>query len=306
MAVTKLTPKDAKRLTEIGIIAKTNTEEEARKKLLAYLSERDISGIDNDPLVDLIEMAAVFKESEAQEEGVEEQEESAEETEEVVEEQEEEVVAPPKKTVAKKPAVEEETEEELLEEVAEEVKTKPSAKKTVAPAAKKSTPVSTAEGERFDARNVEEHLNYLGSFQELFADESFQIDLLKQGFTVRIVGKNAKTTIMNFDELRIVDEKLVGNLYLNRFKSVEELLEFLPEQYHEREIGMFRGESHPCIRKMKEEEVMEILKDSEVLSESLKRANATDVKLGVNREKLEESLEKGKKPPAKTTAVKKK
>ena len=107
---------------------------------------------------------------------------------------------------------------------------------------------------------------------------------------------------MNFDELKLVDGELMGNLYLNRFKSVEDLQEFLPDEYAEAEIGMFRGESHPCIKKMTSTDVLTIM-ESDVYTESVKRSSSTDTKMGVNRKALEESIENKAATPKKTVTV---
>jgi hypothetical protein len=121
---------------------------------------------------------------------------------------------------------------------------------------------------------------------------------LKQGFTVRKLLKNNKPTIINFDELKIVDGELFGNLYTNRLKNPEELISLLPESFEDREIGMFRGESHPCLRKATESEVIDILSETDLLEISIKRADGIDVKLGQAKEKLEQSIIKpsAKKP----------
>jgi hypothetical protein len=239
-----------------------------------------------------------------------------EEVEEIEEEDDEEEVeeAPAKKPVkpaatSKKPAKVEEDEEDLLDEVVEEVKSKNINTKQQKPAAKAEVKKENKNGagrktelagEKWNGRENKEHLKMKDVFiKKFFPEDEFQIDILKQGFTIRALGNNAKTTVFNYDELRIVDGELVGNLYCNRFKSVDDLCEFLQEEFQEPDkvVGMFRGESHPCIRKMSQSEVFEVF-SSDVMKEALKRSNVTDVKMGQNREKLEETL-KSKKTTAK-------
>lgn len=302
----------------LGVTIKTKTEEEARPKLVAFLVKNEVEGIEDDPIRDLVEMAEVFVEDEpakptikaskkvvAPEPEEEEEEEASEE-----EEEEEEVT-------------EEDELDETLEEEEEEapkpvkkgaVAAKPAPKAAAKPAVK-ATPKAAAEpkaasrtnlpGEKFDARNNKAHEKYLKPFLAFFPTKDFELVILKQGVTVRVLGKNAKTTIVNFDDLKIVDGKLAGNFYANRFKSADDLMEVLPEEYHDKEIGMFRMESHPSVRKVSQDELFDIFENSEVIRVSLDRANAKDVKMGINREKLEETLNAGKtaaKPAAKVAA----
>lgn len=310
----KLSEDLVSRIEALGIIVKTKTEEEARPKLIAHLAKHDLQGVEDDPINELVEFCEVLGEDEVEtkplpkaaapavkgkkvvEPEPEEEEEETEEEQldglaEELEEEEEEVVAKPAKKAA-------------APVVATKAKTAPAAVKTVAKPAK-TEPVKASgggreviPGEKFDARNNKKHLAFIKPFEAFFPEEDFEITLLKQGFTVRVLGKNAKTTILNFDELKIVDGKLAGNVYTNRFKSVEDLFEVLPEEYQEKEVGMFRMESHPSIRKVSQDELFDIFENSELVRTSLDRANAKDVKMGVNRERLEETLKQG--TPAKT------
>ena len=61
---------------------------------------------------------------------------------------------------------------------------------------------------------------------------------------------------------------------------------------------------------MTQDELFDIFNNSELLQTSLDRANAKDAKMGINRERLEETLKQGTKPavkaaPAKVVAKKK-
>lgn len=351
----KLTPKQVKKLSEIGI--KATDDKLAKSKLIEFLEKNDIEGVDDYEIDQLIEMAEVFYEptDEVEEEdGVEEEDDDDEEVDEeedddddqfapmdrtelkqfiaknklevvvkksmvdedirdliraeVNSEDEEEELddtpptpkKPASKPLATKKAKVVESEEDLLDAVVEEVKTKSidtKQKKIVKDEVKKDNKNNAGRktelaGEKWNGRKNKQHLKMKDAFiEEFFSEEEFQIDILKQGFTIRALGNNAKTTIFNFDELRIVDDKLVGNLYCNRFKSVDDLCDFLQEEFQEpdKTVGMFRGESHPCIRKMSQDEVFAVF-SSNVMKEALKRSNITDVKMGKNREKLEETL----------------
>jgi len=371
----KLSEEDISRISAMGIVLKLKTEEEARPKLIEYLAENGLDGVEDDAFKDLVDFGEVFVEEtkpaktpvkavetkpvkgkKVVEPEPEEEEEEAEEEEEISEEEEgdeyDDMERPDliKALKAIDPAfkilksmtddslrdqirtlsenVEPEEEEEEEEEIVEEAPKKPVNKKAAEPAktASKKTPepavtkaktevkktevkpVTAAKttgrtslpGEKFDARNNPKHKVYLKPFEKLFPEADFEITLLKQGFTIRVLGKNAPTTIFNFDELKISDGKLFGNLYTNRFRSVDDLKETLPEEYHEKEIGMFRMESHPSIRKVSQDELFDIFENSELIRVSLDRANAKDIKMGANREKLEETLKTG--IPVKTVA----
>jgi hypothetical protein len=326
---TGLTAEMKAKFTALNLDPGANSDT-AKETILDFLLQNEVEGVDEYDLKDLVEMAELFDpatsdgEAEATEEEYEEEVaeeddelEAAEEDEELVEEEvvedEEEVVdedyegleeaaatLPSKKVVPlKKPAV-----------------VAPIKKPTVAATPKvaaKAAPAKvgvgrkpTLKGDKWNGRENEDHLAMLVVFSEIFTEDQYEITTLKQGFTVRVLGKNTNTTVMNYDELRVVttDEgelTLVGNLYTNRFANEEKLREVLPEQYQDKTIGIFRGESHPCIRDISLDEVLDLLTNSEFLNESLKNAQSTDKRLGENRQKLEQQLNGGK--PA-TTPVK--
>jgi hypothetical protein len=71
---------------------------------------------------------------------------------------------------------------------------------------------------------------------------------------------------------------------------VEDLVEFLPEDWKDREIGMFRSESHPSIKRVTHEELLALLEETEILEESLKRAGTNDNKMAKNRKALEKTI----------------
>jgi hypothetical protein len=272
---TKLTADQAKRIGAISLTVKTGTVEEATKKLVEFLASNDVAGVEGDPINDLIEMAEVFYEPAPVKDNTSGKIKDLPETQEEIEE--------------------EDPETEDLDELAEEVVTQKIGSKKTLPAAAKTAAAKTkktvTDGEKFDARSIPAHNALLQPFRDYFPADEFQIDTLKQGFTVRVLGKNAKTTLLNFDELKLQKNKeLIGNFYTNRFKSEEDLQKFLPEAYQDREMGMFRGESHPSIRKITQTELFDIFENSDFITETLQRASGKDVTMGVNREKLEQTL----------------
>ena len=330
---TKLTQKEKDSLKAVGVTG-VATVEDARKKLIKYLADNEVDNVDDEPLVDLIGMAEAFYESGdemspeeendalAAEVSDDDEEEEAPEAEEEPEEEEEEEEAP---APVKKPAG----------------KTVPAKKETPAPVKTAAKPAAKTTAKApvaknpdnllFDARNNEDHKDFMAPFYEAFPEEDFEIKILKQGFTIRSLGNNAPLTIFNFDELRIIDNShLRGNAYFNRLAKVEELEAFLPEELLEQEEikdgkkvdyidlfprGMFRAESHPSIKQVTTDQVLEIFglsynakaKDWEATedgyySEAMTRATSTDKKMGDNRQKMEDKLESSK---AKTTPKKK-
>ena len=311
---TKLNNKQISALNKMGFDGLTAVED-AQALLIDFLSVQGVDNLGEDSIDELIEYAAVFEDE------VEQYLNDLESTEETNGDIEDDIVETKqvvnkKQVVSKKPIVEEDKEGEY-DDLAEEVEktAKPKVSKTLDTkklqtstnkVVKKTSSSKDSSNKKFDARNDENDLQYLEPFIELFPDDKFSIDILKQGFTVRTVGKNAKITVLNYDELRITPDGLFGNLYANRLKSVEELQDLLPDAYDDFEVGIFRGESHPCIKKVTTEQVIDILNNG-LLQLSIERSGKTDNKMGANRQKLEESLNKNVsvKQSAKPTLTKK-
>ena len=163
---------------------------------------------------------------------------------------------PPKKKATKKPK--------------EEAKKAPKATKTTS-ANKKII---------FDGRGNEDHLEQIEKLlEEFYPKEEYEYKILKQGVTVRALLENARPTVVNYDELKIVDGEFIGNLYFYKIKSVEELCTLIPESFHERKMGMFRGEAHPSLKKVTEEE-FKLLMKGKVMEEIHNRCGVEDKRLG--------------------------
>jgi hypothetical protein len=184
----------------------------------------------------------------------------------------------------------------------------PPAKKAAAPVAAKPvvqrgpTPSTSV---KFDARNIEEHIEHVAFLHAFFPVEETQYDLLKQGVTLRALMANTRPTVMNFDEVRInPDGTTIGNLYLNKFRSVEELLELLPEGFaDDYKIGMFRGETHPSIKGISQEAIINLFNTTMIVDETLKRVGKLDSKMGANRAKMVEQFKSADQKKAPATAV---
>lgn len=246
------------------------------------------------------------------------------EPDEEVEEEEEEEVAPvkaaPKKSGKK---VVPETEEEL-DELAEEVEARQASLPKKAPVAVKEPKSGNSVPWTYITADDELLEQYIARFREVFPEPKYEIKIVKKGITVRVLNKNSAITILNYGEVKGVkrlpaskkDESmmLTGNMYVNRFKDVEDIEAYLPEEIQTEfaelqangeplhDIGMYRGEPHPCIRNVDEDLLFSLLEDY-LLEESLKRAAGNDKKMEVNRKKLEESLAGKQEAPAKKTVV---
>lgn len=193
----------------------------------------------------------------------------------------------------------------------------PPAKKVAAPVAAKPAvqrgPAPSA-SVKFDARNIEEHIEHVAFLHAFFPADETQYDLLKQGVTLRALMANTRPTVMNYDEVRInPDGTTIGNLYLNKFRSVEELMEFLPEGFADNyKIGMFRGETHPSIKGISQEAIIELFNNTMIVDETLKRVGKLDSKMGANRAKMVEQFKSADQKkaapatPAKAVPAKKK
>lgn len=250
-----------------------DSEEVVRTTMINYLLAEGLESIEEESTEDLLDMV------EAIHEPVDE--------------------APVAKSSANSPSSDEDDEVPVSKS---KIKSKEKKAKVVAPA-KKSTKQSAAKktGRVWDGRASSEDMDLIKDFVGFFSDTNqFDIKLLKQGITVRVLGKAAKQPIVNFDLLRVKEvdgnQVIEGHLFMNRFSSPEDLIKVL-EQSHgdiveDKEIGMFRGECHPCIRFVKLEEAIAIAAtDGAIHEESMKRALGIDKKQAENRKKLEEKME---------------
>lgn len=308
-----LTTKIVSRLKALGI--DTTDEKIARKKLLAILKKNEVPDCDEDPIDSLIEMCSVFSDAAGEEEAEEEETE--------VEEVEEEAPAPKKKSAkpapapvkkgAKKvvPVVEEVDEEEELDELVDEVKDK-DLKTTPAKPVKKVEAKKTTEhkrklmGTRWLDLTDQQKEKALLPFRKLFPKDKYAIGVLQQSFTVTFLGKTSKQNIFKYHLLRLLENgKLEGVFVSHRFKEPTEFAEYLDESLVT-DRTLKQGDSCSYIHPLGQDEVMELLKDTDFLSESVKRAQQQDKKMQANRENLEKTLTEGgtkKKPENKKVTV---
>lgn len=295
------------------------TVEEATGEMINKLSQYQVTGIEEESFENLIMYCQVFggEEYPAEPSMSDEKDAIAREVEQEdddrLDEDDEEELLPVAKKAAPKPATKQPA-KKTMEKVAPAPKPAPAAAKKVvaAPVSKPTVQRGPAPSAsiKFDGRNFDDHIEHISFLHAFFPTEETQYDLLKQGVTLRALMSNTRPTVMNFDEVRInPDGTTTGNLYLNKFRSVEELMTFLPEGFDEKyKIGMFRGETHPSIKNISQEAIIELFNSTLIVDETLKRVGRLDSKMGANRVKMVEQLksneQKAKASPAAKTKKK--
>jgi hypothetical protein len=287
MATPKITADQLKRAIALKLKAKDAAGIKA--ELIKKLAENDVEGVDGETIDELMDMYEAFvnvktEEAEAEEEEAEEEEESTEEEEvEELAEEEEEEEAP-----AKKPATK-----------AAPAKTAPAApvkKAAPAPVAKKEVPAAKKEKAapaiKYSAWNSEEKgsKKQLQPIIDLF--EGAEVKWLKQGITLFFPGKSSKKAIISFDRVKVAEDgTVVGDLFFNALKGKEAVVEHLGE---DKEFKCFNTNLW-FLSKMEVAEAVEILSETEGLIDHMTKTLADADKRAVkNREKLEESIAKGK------------
>ena len=301
----KLSAAMAKRLKSMGVNVKT--EEDARKKLLAVLEKEGIEGMDDEDLDTLIDMAGSFLEgSDTEEEEVDEEETDDSEEEEDDDEKDandlaDEVEEEEEETDDEDDS--EEEEEETEEETEEEEEEKKSAKKeTKKPAAKKkeekkpAAKKPTKRGVKLDPKNNEEDQDAFKPLRKLFAEKEYVFTWLSNnGVTIKYIGKNGKRGICTIENCtKKTDGTIICNLYLLTMTKETDKLDDMGIAY---DLCWTKA---PFMKGITLEEAIEILE--KVFDIVTSFVTTVDKRLGANRKKMEENLEKGSK---KTSAKKK-
>lgn len=298
----KISAETAKTLKNLGITAKT--EEEAHDKLVAALEKEGIEGMEDESLAALIDMADGFLSSDNDEEETDDTDEVEADTEEEMDELADEVEA------------EEETEDEAEEDASDEEDDEPEteeeepakpAKKAAAPKkatkkaekpakekaekpAKKQT--SSARGQKLDPKNNPEDLKVLDEIKSMFGKD-YDFDCVKSnGATIKHIGKNGKRGVVLIENLtRHNNGTVTCNLYLLTMTKQTEVLDEMGIDY------TLCWTKAPMMKNITLEEVKEIL---EKVFETITGAVVKiDKRLGDNRKKMEENLQKTEKKSAK-------
>lgn len=314
---TKLSAAFAKQLKGMGFNCKS--EEDARKQLLAALEKEGIDGMEDESLQTLIDMVSGWRDTEDPNEEVDETEEDEEEVDE--DEQDAEDLAD---EVEDEDAEEEgnddeeesdETEEDEEEADDAEEEQKPAKKATKKPVAKKSeepkkkaatTTKKAAEkkpskrnSKKLDPKNNEDDRQALiDAFSKMFPTDTYLYAFVINGVSIKYIGKNSKRGVFLYDNLtRHEDGTISGNLYLNTMTKETDKLDELGIDYQ------LCWTNAPFVKAVTIEEANDILeKVFEIITSFV---NKVDKRLGDNRKKMEESLEKAGKKSEKPATKKK-
>ena len=306
MATKKIDAKLAKRLSNLGINAKS--EDDARKKLLDKLEKEGIEGMEEEDTENLIDMVESFVEETDADEVDDEVEDTTEDSddeedddiedladevegEDSTDEEEDEEEAPAPKKPAKKEKAEKPAKKEKAEKPAPAPK-KPAKKEKAEP--KK---VTSKRGVKLDPKNNEDDREAFTELQELFG-EGYQMDWLSSyGLTVKHIGKNGKRGVLTLENATKHDDgRITCNLYLLTMTKETEKLDDMGIDY---ELCWTKA---PFMKGITFEEALEILK--KVFDIITGFASTVDKRLGDNRKKMEDNLKKsGKKSAVKAKEV---
>ena len=300
----KLSDQLVKRMKTIGIKG-VKTEDEARKKLLSFLEKQGIEGMEEEDTDSLIEMAESFgDEDEVMNEAEQEAEDLAEEAEEEEEEEDEE-------EESEEPTDDDDEEEEESDESEEDEepeeepapKSKKATKKEVKkeekkPAAKKRKSSSV----KLNPKKNEEDRKYFKVFSKLFPESDYNYAWLStNGVNIKNKGKNSNRSLVLIENCTLRErdgkEVITCNLYFSILNHREEILK-------EKDIDFENcWNGSPMIKNLTFDETLETIE--EVYDHIIGLVNKVDKKLGENRKKMEESLEKITKKETKKSATKK-
>lgn len=308
----KLSGELIERLAKVGI--KETDEGKARKKMLAFLEEKEVVGVDEDSTEELlVYVESMYEEDEEELEDEEEvdeeevediEEEEDEEDEEDEEEDEEEEPEPPvkKKTSKKKPVIveseeDEEEDEEMDSLVAEVVKKSPAKKKAGSKKSSSGTKKRLA-GDRWETLKETDKEQLVKPFRKFFPSGKFNIDFITKGFVVRLQGASAEQNILKSNRVRRLDNgKIEGSFSTYKLQSIDELEEYVSNAVKDvstKKIKKGDGSSF-YVHPMSQDEMIAILKDSDFIEVCLERASKHDAKMVKNRQKLEAQIKETKK-----------
>ena len=338
---TKMNAATAKRVKALKINAKT--EEEAREKLLEILAENGIDGMeeeDTDTILDIAESfveeggetaeAETETETEAEPETSEEdelaqevEEEAAEEEGDKFDEMDRTALKAYIKTngldvTVKKSMTDDdirdlirkaEADDEVAEEEEEEVEEKPT-KKAEKPVKKETEkkaekPAKKAEkekpegkrGTKLDPKNNEEDRKEYAPLKKLFPEDKFLYAwTASAGVTVKFKGQNSQRALVSIENcMKQADGTIKCNMYLLTLTKQTEILDKAEIDYQPCWSGA------PMIKGTTLKEAIEIV--GGLMEPIMATVQKIDKKLGDNRKKMEENLDKTSK--AKTEKKKK-
>ena len=319
---TKLSAAFAKQLKGMGFNCKS--EEDARKQLLAALEKEGIDGMEDESLQTLIDMVSGWRDTEDSEEEVDETEEDEEEVDEdeqdaedLADEVEEEDAEEEEAETDEDDADEIEEDEEEVDDAEEEepeeeqkpakkATKKSTAKKSEEPKKKAATTKKAAEkkhskrnSKKLDPKNNDDDRQALiDAFSKMFPTDTYLYAFVVNGVSIKYIGKNSKRGVFLYDNVtRHEDGTISGNLYLNTMTKETDKLDELGIDYQ------LCWTNAPFVKAVTIEEANDLLeKVFEIITSFV---NKVDKRLGDNRKKMEESLEKAGKKSEKTVEKKK-
>ena len=288
----KINPALAERLSAIGI--KTDDEKKARAQMLKILADNDIDGMeeeDTDSLLDMCESMVDVEEPVTEEEEndaladeVEDDEEDDEEdeVEDETEETEDEVEDDEKNET-------EETEDEV--EDAEEEKEKPKPQETKEKKSKKTSAKKT----KLDPKKNKDDRKFFKVFEKFFPVSEYEYCWLSSnGVTLKYKGMNSSRAVISVEFCTLLPNgDITCNAYFPTFAKKLEILDNADIEYK------LTWNNTPGIMKITFAELEEIVK--QFLDDMISFVNKMDKRLGDNRKKMEESLEKTTKKEKKAT-----
>lgn len=293
----KINAETAETLKRLGVNAKT--EEEAHKKLIEILEKEGIEGMEDESLDVLINMADGFIDSDENEDDdttATTEDDSDDEMDELADEVEEDEEA---SEDDEETSDEEEDEEEDEEPAAPAPKTKKAAPAKKAPAKKaekaevkkEKKQAATTRGQKLDPKNNPEDRKVLDEIKEMFGKD-YDFDYVKSnGATVKHIGKNGKRGVILIENLtKHHNGTVTCNLYMLTMVKQTEVLDEMGIDY------TLCWTKAPMMKNITLEEVKEILeKVFEIITGAVVKI---DKRLGENRKKMEENLQKTEKKSA--------
>lgn len=324
---TKMNAATAKRVKALGINAKT--EEEAREKLLEILTENGIDGMEEEDTDTILDIAESFvEESGETAEAEDEPETEASEEDELAQEVEEEaaeegdefdkmdrtalkayikenelditvkksmtdddirdlirVAAGGTEDEEDEPDDEPEVEEKPKKKAKEvEKKEEKPAKKATEKEEKKKT--ESKRGTKLDPKNNEEDRKEFEPLKKLFPDDEFvHAWVASAGVTVKFKGQNSQRALVSIENcMKQADGSIKCNMYLLTLAKQTEVLDKAEIDYQLCWSGA------PMVKGTTLKEAIEIV--SGLMEPIMATVKKIDKKLGDNRKKMEENLDK--------------
>jgi AAA ATPase containing von Willebrand factor type A (vWA) domain len=285
---TAISEKLQKRLSAIKISAKS--ESEAREKLLKILEENDIDGMEEESTETLIDIAESFRGQESDEPEEDEESEDEGSDEEEVEETEEESEEEQEDEQDDEP--EEEPEEvkpsKKASKKAKKEEAKPSKKEDVKPSKKDKKEEKLKRGEKLDPQKNEKDRKYFDPLKKVFGKEFTFSWISKNGVSIKYNGSNGSKNAVKIKSAMIKDGEFICNLFVQTAKGGDILEKIGITDYE------INWNGYAFVRGLGMDEVIEIIQQL-IDNGMLDGLKSRDKRLGENRKKMEESLEKSSK-----------